>query len=50
MNEIALLIAATIVHTFNYRRDFHIPADEVVHAEALRTRALAAAPAGGGRV
>ena len=38
----ALLIIATIVHTFNYKRDFHIPADEVVRAEAARTRLLAA--------
>ncbi|MEW5835409.1 MAG: cytochrome o ubiquinol oxidase subunit I [Pseudomonadota bacterium] len=43
----ALLIVATIVHTFNYRRDFHVPADEVVRTEALRTRALAAAGAAG---
>ena len=24
------MIAAAIVHTFNYDRDFHIPAEEVV--------------------
>ena len=35
------LIAATIVHTFNYNRDFHIPADEVRAVEDLRTRQLA---------
>ena len=29
----AALIVATIVHTFNYKRDFHIPADEVVRTE-----------------
>ena len=38
----ALLIIATIVHTFNYRRDFHVPAEEVVRTEAARTRLLAA--------
>jgi cytochrome o ubiquinol oxidase subunit 1 len=37
----ALLIGA-IVHTFNYNRDFYIPADEVVRVEADRTRLLAA--------
>jgi cytochrome o ubiquinol oxidase subunit I len=37
----ALLIVATIVHTFNYQRDYHIPADEVVRTEAMRTRLLA---------
>ena len=37
----ALLIIATIVHTFNYRRDFHVPAEEVVRTEAARTRLLA---------
>ncbi len=26
-----------IVHTFNYQRDFHIPADEVSRTEAART-------------
>ncbi|PNG56812.1 MULTISPECIES: cytochrome o ubiquinol oxidase subunit I [unclassified Variovorax] len=35
------LILATIVHTFNYKRDYHIPADEVVRTEAARTRMLA---------
>jgi cytochrome o ubiquinol oxidase subunit 1 len=38
----AVLIAATIVHTFNYNRDFHIPADDVVRAEGARTQLLAA--------
>jgi len=38
----ALLIVATIVHTFNYSRDYHIGADEVVRTEATRTRLLAA--------
>jgi cytochrome o ubiquinol oxidase subunit I len=38
----AMLIAA-IVHTFNYKRDYHIPADEVVRSESVRTQQLAAA-------
>ncbi len=37
-----VLIVATIVHTFNYKRDFHIGADEVVRTEQARTRVLAA--------
>ena len=37
----ALLITA-IAHTFNYRRDFHIPAETVAETEATRTRQLAA--------
>ncbi len=36
------LVAATIVHTSNYRRDFHIPADEVARTEDARTAMLAA--------
>jgi cytochrome o ubiquinol oxidase subunit I len=35
------VIAATIIHTFNYDRDFYIPADEVARTEAERTRTLA---------
>jgi cytochrome o ubiquinol oxidase subunit 1 len=35
----AALITA-IAHTFNYNRDFYIPAEEVVRAEDGRTRAL----------
>lgn len=38
------MIGATIVHTFNYKRDFYIPADEVVRIESDRTRLLAASP------
>ena len=34
------LIATAIGHTFNYDRDFHIPAEDVVHSEDARTRAL----------
>jgi cytochrome o ubiquinol oxidase subunit I len=36
------MIAAAIFHTFNYNRDFHIPADEVTRSEDARTLALAA--------
>ncbi|MGX7704199.1 cytochrome o ubiquinol oxidase subunit I [Methylobacterium sp. Gmos1] len=39
------VIAATIIHTFNYDRDYYIPADEVARTEDARTRALATAPA-----
>jgi cytochrome o ubiquinol oxidase subunit 1 len=35
------LIAAAIWHTFNYNRDFDIPAAEVAATEAARTRAMA---------
>jgi cytochrome o ubiquinol oxidase subunit 1 len=35
-------VAAAIIHTFNYKRDFHIPAEEVTRTEAERTRALTA--------
>ena len=38
----AATVLAALVHTFNYQRDFHIPADVVTRSEALRTRALAA--------
>ncbi|MBU1529261.1 MAG: cbb3-type cytochrome c oxidase subunit I, partial [Gammaproteobacteria bacterium] len=34
----AALVAAVIAHTFNYKRDFYIKADEVAHAEAARTQ------------
>ncbi len=34
-------LAVAIAHSFNYRRDFHIPAAEVVAAEDARTRLLA---------
>ncbi|CAH1687956.1 cytochrome bo3 ubiquinol oxidase subunit 1 [Hyphomicrobiales bacterium] len=36
------LLATAIGHTFNYKRDFYIPADEVARAEGERTRLLAA--------
>src|ERR1700722_2122766 len=35
------LLAVAIGHTFNYKRDFDIPADAVVQAEGERTRLLA---------
>ncbi len=38
----AATIIATIVHTFNYKRDYHVGADEVVRTEGERTRMLAA--------
>jgi cytochrome o ubiquinol oxidase subunit I len=38
----AAMLASIIVHTFNYKRDYHIPADEVVRTEGTRTRMLAA--------
>ncbi|HEX3141360.1 MAG TPA: cytochrome o ubiquinol oxidase subunit I [Rhizobacter sp.] len=37
----AATLIATIVHTFNYKRDYHVSADEVVRVEGLRTRLLA---------
>ena len=39
----AALILAAIVHTFNYKRDFYIKADEVTKTEDARTAQLAAA-------
>ncbi|GAB3776167.1 cytochrome o ubiquinol oxidase subunit I [Ramlibacter monticola] len=39
----AAMVIAAIVHTFNYDRDFHIPAEDVTRSEDDRTRALAAA-------
>jgi cytochrome o ubiquinol oxidase subunit 1 len=34
------MMAAIIVHTFNYKRDYYIPADEVVRTENARTQLL----------
>ncbi|WP_034292865.1 cytochrome o ubiquinol oxidase subunit I [Herbaspirillum sp. RV1423] len=34
------IMAAIITHTFNYKRDYYIPADDVVRVEANRTRLL----------
>ncbi|WP_210544490.1 cytochrome o ubiquinol oxidase subunit I [Rhodoferax sp. PAMC 29310] len=36
----ASVIAVSIAHTFNYKRDYHIPVDEVVYIEGLRTQEL----------
>jgi cytochrome o ubiquinol oxidase subunit 1 len=36
----AAVIAVSIAHTFNYKRDYHIAVDEVVHIEGLRTQEL----------
>ena len=36
------IVAVAIGHTFNYKRDFYIPADVVTRTEEARTRALAA--------
>jgi cytochrome o ubiquinol oxidase subunit I len=35
------LIAAAIIHTFNYNRDFYIPAEDVGRLENQRTAQLA---------
>jgi cytochrome o ubiquinol oxidase subunit 1 len=37
-----MLLAFALHHTFNYDREFRIPADEVVHTEESRTRLLTA--------
>jgi cytochrome o ubiquinol oxidase subunit I len=37
----ATLLIAILVHTFNYKRDYHIPAGEVTRVEDIRTRVLA---------
>jgi cytochrome o ubiquinol oxidase subunit 1 len=39
------MLAVAIGHTFNYKRDFHIPAETVTKAEDERTRVLAQAGA-----
>uniref|UniRef100_UPI00333FCE82 cbb3-type cytochrome c oxidase subunit I n=1 Tax=Herminiimonas fonticola TaxID=303380 RepID=UPI00333FCE82 len=36
----AAVIAAIIIHTFNYKRDYYIPADEVTRTENARTKLL----------
>jgi cytochrome o ubiquinol oxidase subunit 1 len=36
----AAMLAAIIIHTFNYKRDYHIPAEEVTRTENARTRML----------
>ncbi len=35
------MIAVSIGHTFNYKRDYYIPAEDVVATEGERTRQLA---------
>ena len=35
------MIATAIIHTFNYDRDYYIPAEEVAEIEDARTRQLA---------
>jgi cytochrome o ubiquinol oxidase subunit 1 len=35
-----VMMAAIIVHTFNYHRDYFIPERDVVRAEGERTRLL----------
>ena len=39
----AATVAAAIVHTFNYRRDYHIAAETVARSEHARTQLLASA-------
>jgi cytochrome o ubiquinol oxidase subunit 1 len=34
------MMAAIITHTFNYKRDFYIPAEEVTRTEEAHTRLL----------
>ncbi|CAM4307781.1 cytochrome o ubiquinol oxidase subunit I [Bordetella tumbae] len=36
----AALIVVAIIHTFNYKRDYYVPAQDVVQTEAARTRLL----------
>jgi cytochrome o ubiquinol oxidase subunit I len=40
--SLVALVVASIVHTFNSQRDYHIPVEEVIRTEEARTRALAA--------
>ena len=37
----AAVVLAAIIHTFNYKRDFYIPASEVISTEEARTLQLA---------
>ena len=39
--EVMVLIIATIIHTFNYKRDYHLPVDEVVRTDAAHTQLMA---------
>jgi cytochrome o ubiquinol oxidase subunit 1 len=38
----AAVVVSAIFHTFNTKRDFHFPADQVTRIENARTTALAA--------
>jgi cytochrome o ubiquinol oxidase subunit 1 len=37
----AATILSAIIHTFNYKRDYYIPAEEVIRTEASRTQLMA---------
>ncbi|QEZ44739.1 cytochrome o ubiquinol oxidase subunit I [Cupriavidus oxalaticus] len=37
----AATIVGAIIHTFNYKRDYYIPADQVVRTESARTQLMA---------
>jgi len=37
----AAIIIGAIIHTFNYKRDYYIPADQVVRTESTRTQVMA---------
>jgi cytochrome o ubiquinol oxidase subunit 1 len=37
----AAVLVAVVIHTFNYDRDYHLSADEVLRVEDLRTQVLA---------
>jgi cytochrome o ubiquinol oxidase subunit 1 len=36
--SLVVLVAAIIIHTFNYNRDYYVPADEVAESENARGR------------
>jgi cytochrome o ubiquinol oxidase subunit 1 len=38
--SVLVMMAAIVIHTFNYKRDFYIPAEEVTRTENERTRML----------
>ena len=40
LGSFVLLIGSTIYHTFNFNRDYYVPAEEVVETEEERTRQL----------
>ncbi len=40
IGSFAATVIASIVHTFNYKRDFHIPVEQVARTEDERTRTL----------